>query len=250
MKQLNTKVLVSDLVAQRPSRSRLFEQLGIEYCCGGKRPLDEVCNEKGLDARTLLDTLFAAESGGSGGEDERNWTHASIQELIQNITDVHHAYLRQELPRLSALADHVAESHGEREPRLLLLRECLTELREELEPHLDREEAELFRAILNLMSAPVAAKAENPASAAKARSLLHAALESLEGEHRQTAEKLQRIRALSDRFEAPDWACNSFRAFYDGLHELETNIHEHVHKENNILFPAVKEAITEELAHS
>lgn len=243
MARHNVKVLVSDLVAERPSRSRLFEQLGIEYCCGGKRPLDEVCEEKGLDAQTLLNTLHAMESAGRVHDGERNWGRASAEELISNITEVHHAFLRAELPRLSALAEHVAESHGEQEPRLLLLRDSFEELRGEMEPHLDVEEEEVFRDILNLIGQLGPEEPVSTSEAERAKARLRSSLDSLEGEHRSTAEHLHRMEALSDRYEAPGWACNSFRAFYDGLRELAENIHEHVHKENNILFPAVRQAL-------
>lgn len=243
MSRHNVKVLVSELVAERPSRSRFFEQLGIEYCCGGRRPLDEVCAEKGLDANTLLNTLHAMESAGRGGDGERDWSKASIEELIANITEAHHAFLREELPRLSALVDHVAESHGDQEPRLLLLRGCFQDLRGEMEPHLDLEEEGVFRDILNLSMERGSRDSSSRADAAQAKEDLMASLESLEGEHRSTAEQLHRIEALTDRFEAPGWACNSFRALYDGLRELAADIHEHVHKENNILFPAVRKAL-------
>lgn len=235
MAELNTQITVADLVTERPSRSRFFERLGIDYCCGGKRPIEEVCAERGLDARTLLDTLAAAEAAEKGDGLDAGFDpgKASPAELVKHIVDVHHAYLKRELPRLSEIADHVVEHHGERESRLARTAAALKTLRADLEAHTETEERELFPALVD------PAEIDGRKSAGASPSTLELLL-SLEGEHQAAGALLEEIRGLTDGYTVPEWGCNTFRAFYDGLHELEIDIHQHVHKENNILFPAVR----------
>ena len=232
MADINTTV--AQLVIENPSRARFFEKLGIDYCCGGKRSLDEACAEQGLDARTMLAALLAEETAQAesvhGAHAEL--TEVSPDELIQNIIDTHHAYLRRELPRLEELGNHVREEHGDRELRLRAVTEVLRSLRADFEAHLQTEEEELFPALRR------AASPEDIEDAGFRSSKLEL-IETLEEEHEATGMLLQEIRTLTDGFSVPDWGCNSFRAFYDGLRDLEEDIHRHVHKENNILFPAV-----------
>lgn len=232
MADINTTV--AQLVIENPSRARFFEKLGIDYCCGGTRSLDEACAEQGLDARTMLAALLAEENAQaeSARGSHLDLKEASPAELIQNIVDTHHAYLRNELPRLEALGDHVRDEHGERELRLKAVTEVLRSLRADLEAHLRTEEEELFPALRR------AASPEDIEDAGFRSSKLEL-VETLEEEHEATSMLLQEIRTLTDGFSVPEWGCNSFRAFYEGLHDLEQDIHQHVHKENNILFPAV-----------
>jgi len=232
MADINTTV--AELVIENPSRARFFEKLGIDYCCGGKRSLDEACAEQGLDARTMLTALLAEETARAESVHDSfaDLKKASPAELMQNIIDTHHAYLRQELPRLEELGEHVREHHGERELRLKAVVEVLRSLRMDLEAHLQTEEEELFPALRR------AASPEDIEDAGFRSSKLEL-VETLEEDHEATGMLLQEIRTLTEGFSVPEWGCNSFRAFYEGLHDLERDIHQHVHKENNILFPAV-----------
>lgn len=222
MAELQTHRTVAELVTERPSRSRFFEKLGIDYCCGGERTVDEVCEERGLDARTLLDALEASETGAGEESDLREATPAA---LIHHIVEIHHGYLRRELPRLSEIGAHVAAHHGEREPRLRKVVELFERLRGDLEKHIDSEESELFPALL-------AAEDEAKKGAASA------SVADYEEEHRATGRQLAELRSLTEGYRVPEWGCNSFRAFYAALEELEAETHRHVHEENNLLFPA------------
>ena len=117
MATINTPTIqttVGELVTQRPSRSRVFEKLGIDYCCGGKQPLAAICADRGLDAQTILTTLLAAEADAPC--DEHNWADASLTELADHIEQTHHEYLKRELPRLGAMVRKVAAVHGSRYP--------------------------------------------------------------------------------------------------------------------------------------
>jgi len=226
MKAYDPGTTVSTIVADRPSRSRFFERLGIDYCCGGNKPIGELCAAKGLDAKSVLDALAAFEAASEKPNNETDLRGLSTRELADHIVGRHHAYLRRELPRLTGIATKVVEAHGDHEPRLVRIDGELAALRRELELHLDREERLLFPQL----------RGDSPEAEA-----LYPVIAELEKEHRDTGDALRRIRELTDEYAVPEWACNTFRAFYDGLRELEADVHEHVYEENSLLFPRVRE---------
>lgn len=219
---------VAELVLQRPGRARVFERLEIDYCCGGKVPLADACAARGLDAQTVAVLLEAVES--AVPTPEAGWTRASLVELCDHIVESHHAYLRDELPRLALLVDKVARAHGASDPALRDVSETFHALAAELDGHLEDEEVALFPLIERLEAGGTVDQAE-----------LRAALAALEREHGEVGAALSRLRALTAGYVAPGGACNSWRAMLDGLKALERDLHEHVHEENNILFPRVAE---------
>jgi len=178
-----------------------------------------------MDAASILSALAAYEATAGSSDGEIDLTGASNREIVDHIVGRHHRYLREELPRLVGLSAKVVQAHGDREPRLADIYLELGSLRRGLEEHLNREERELFPIIA---SGSLLGEGE-------ARTV-----SGYEQEHEEAGASLKRLRELSDSYTAPEWACNTFRAFYDGLRELEADIHEHVHKENNILFPRLR----------
>jgi len=231
---LSIDTTVGQLVTERPSRSRVFEALGVNYCCGGKRSLGEVCAEKGLDATTVLRMLEAYELPGAGSEDGKDWSEAPMTELVGHIVEVHHGYLKEALPRLERLVGRVATVHGEGHPEILELRETFGTLKPELEAHLLKEEEVLFPMCRELEEAEVRPEfhrrsVENP-------------IRTLVAEHEEVGGVLLRMRELTGGYEPPEGACNTYRAMLDGLEELERDVHLHVHKENNVLFPKASAA--------
>ena len=218
-----TDQAVGTLVAERPARARLFEQLGIDYCCGGRRPLADVCRERGLDAATVAVLLDAA--GDERGLVESDWGRASLQDLCDHIVHVHHAFLRRELPRLSGLLARCERAHADEHPALTEVRETFERLRLELEHHLVEEERTLFPACRRL----AAGETGSP--------LPGGAFERFEDEHAATGALLQRLSTLTRGYDVADALCNTHRAAMDGLAELDHDLREHIHEENNILFP-------------
>ena len=207
---------LADLVVEEPSRSRVLEQYGLDYCCGGGHTLEEACRERGVpveDVRAALEEAPAAPAV--------DWSSASIDELIDHIVEVHHRYLRDELPRLSQLLASVARAHGGRKPELVEVRATFETLRAELASHLAEEEAEAF-----------------PAFRAAAGG---ASLDLLEHDHAEVGGLLARLSQLTDGFDQAQVLCGTHRAALDGLRELTLDVHEHVHEENNILFPRVRQ---------
>jgi regulator of cell morphogenesis and NO signaling len=153
----------------------------------------------------------------------------SLTELADHIEQTHHTYLRSEFPRLDWLTRKVASVHGEHEPRLRQIRMTFLEFVQELSSHMMKEEQFLFPMLRRL-------EASKSSVAFHCGSLANP-IGQMELEHQSAGSALERFRELSDGYNAPDWACNTFRAMLDALAHLERDMHQHVHKEENILFP-------------
>lgn len=226
MTAITTDTTVGEIVRATPARARIFENLGIDYCCGGKRSLTDACRAKGLDPATVVALLSALGNEATGAAIDVDTL--SLSALCDHIEQAHHAYLREELPRLDFMTRKVAAVHGDHEPRLRDVRQVFEAFGAAMVAHTQEEEEKVFPAIRRLESA---------AGASTRPPELKAALGKLEAEHDQAGAALVRFRELTDNFTPPDWACNTFRALYDGLRQLESETHQHVHKENNVLFP-------------
>jgi len=222
----STQTTVGDLVRLRPSFSRELEHLKIDYCCGGKVSLAQACEKRGLDANAVLATF---ENTGTAEATHDAPDAMDLGTLADHIERTHHAYLREELPRLDALTRKVSAVHGHSEPRLNEVHDCFVACREELEAHMLKEEEGLFPMIRAL-------EGSNGAPCVSPNTLA-SEIETLEQEHDDAGGALTRIRELTDDYTPPDWACNTYRAMLDGLETLERDMHVHVHKENSILFP-------------
>ena len=225
MSQIRPDTHVADLVVEQPARARVFERFGIDYCCGGKTPLQTACAERGLDVGVV--TAALAEPGAGEAEDI-DWKDASVGELVEHIVGQHHAYLREELPPLGALVEKVARAHGDAHPELEEVREAFGAVQQELSSHMLKEEQILFPACLTLAGDGEAHFAFGSVSA-PIGAMLH--------EHDEVAGLLTRLRELTAGYEPPADACNSYRSMLDRLDTLERDTHRHVHEENNVLFP-------------
>lgn len=209
--------------------------MGVNYCCGGNRSLKEVCAEKGLDATTVLRMLEAYnDEPGADPEDGRDWSEAPMRELVEHIVEVHHGYLKEALPRLERLVGRVATVHGEGRPELVELRGIFDALRPELEAHLLKEEEVLFP-----MCRELAVAGAKPNFHCRT---VNNPIGTMVAEHEEVGGVLLRMRELTGGYEPPEGACNTYRAMLDGLAELERDVHLHVHKENNVLFPKASAA--------
>lgn len=215
---------VGELVTERPARSRVFEQFGIDYCCGGRRPLAAACHEAGVQPGRVLEALAEVDAA-TAGRDEQNWAETGSAELVEHILTVHHAFLRRELPRLSEMLDKVVEAHGANHPSLADVRTTYTALRAELEQHMFKEEQILFPAIVE------------PGGGSPCFGTFDGPIGVMEHEHANAGRALERLRELTGGYEPPEDACNTYRAMLDGLAELERDLHRHIHEENNVLFP-------------
>lgn len=226
-----TTTTVREIAQTQPSSIRVFEQYGIEYCCGGGERLIEACAAKDVDVDAVISALEAAVRNESS--QEKNWTKESLLDLTKHIVATHHAFCKSELPRLSGLAIKVVKVHGGTNPELALIRAKLAELADELTDHLAEEEVVVFPMIMKLEAEKVGAKVELEESHISVGNPLAALIQ----EHDHAGVLLAEIRSLSRDFNPPENACTTYQAFFEGLKEFERDLHRHVHLENNILFP-------------
>jgi regulator of cell morphogenesis and NO signaling len=221
---------VGVIVAERLGRARVFDRLGIDYCCHGEASLREACGRRSLDlARVAAELAEDDARAGDDGPDAVACAGMTAGALADHIVATHHTFLRRELPRLSDLIDKVVAGHGARNPELGDLRATFAGLRQELELHLIKEERVLFPLVKQLE----AARGPFPIHCGTVRNPIRV----MEHEHEAAGAALERLRALTGGFRAPAGGCASLRALYQGLADLEADLHRHIHKENNILFP-------------
>jgi len=222
---------VREIALEQPTSIRVFEHYGIDYCCGGRKPLAEACAASNLEVDAVLAALERAAQGSAPVSED--WSKASMEVLIGHIVATHHGYVKSELPRLAILAEKVVRRHGDTQAELPLIQAKLAELDEELTQHLAKEEVILFPYVVKLerafesggvMPHGCFGTVANP-------------IAMMTAEHDAAGGLMAEIRDLSHYFTTPMGACPTYHAFYDGLREFEQDLHQHIHLENNILFP-------------
>lgn len=222
---------VADLVIEDPRYAAVFERVGIGYCCGGKIPLTQACDEAHLNLNDV--TLMLIES--TNGPDEfDDWVTGSIDELIDDISNHHHRYVREHLPRLVMLSQKVAGRHGNDDPRLISARDIVARLEAAMMPHISFEDDTVFPACR-------AISAGNSNLAANIDALIH----TLSGDHAEVTRELSQLRIQLDDYTIPENACTSYRAYLDTARRFEHDTYRHIYKENQILFGKVADALAD-----
>lgn len=214
---------VGELVAAHPGLSRVFHAHAIDFCCQGGRTVREACSRNNTDLATLCTEIRAALER----TEPTSFRPAALAPaaLIDHIVETHHGYLRRELPRLHAMSMRVAQRHGGHTPSLIEVFHVFDTMASELDQHMQKEEQALFPAIAALFASD-----DTPQ--------LGAPIECMIQEHADAGECLARLRELTAGFTPPPGACNTYRALFVGLAELEGDLHTHIHLENSVLFPA------------
>ncbi len=223
---------VGELAVEVPNATREFEKLGIDYCCGGSRTLGEACAEARIsvdDALARLQNGLAAAQPKPG----REWKNEPLAELIAHITNTHHVYVRQECPRIEKLAEKVVSVHGSSHPELLQVQELFGELANELSVHLMKEEQVLFPYVVRMEEAVIAKEPVPPAMFGTVVSPVRMMMQ----EHDGAGDTLRKLREITRNYAVPADACISYTTLYEALLEFEGDLHQHIHLENNILFP-------------
>jgi len=215
----STDQTLGDLVAAFPSAAKVFHRYRLDYCCRGKQSLKEACAAERLDSDAVLREVEAAEADSA---DEVRWAERPFDELIQHILERYHAPLRTEIPRLIELARRVERVHAAQPARPEGLADFLEEVRVAVESHLAKEEQILFPLILS-------GRGQNA----------YMPVQVMIQEHDDHGRSLRRIRELTGDLQIPDCACASWRELYRALGEFEAELMDHIHLENNILFPRV-----------
>lgn len=227
---------VREIAISHPQSVRIFENLGIDYCCGGKRLLEEACERANVPLETLMEQLSGLEANGVSPE-EQHWAEASQSDVMSHIVNRHHRYVRDEAPRLETLLEKVVSRHGDTHPELAAIQETFGALAQELFAHMMKEERVLFPFVEQM---EIAAQTGRPGPMGCFPTVEFPIARML-AEHDDAGALTSRIRELSGAFQPPEDACPSYRGLYHALEEFERDLHHHIHLENNVLFPRAVE---------
>ena len=233
---ISATVTVRDLAAGVPGATRVFEKFGIDYCCGGHRTLADACREASLQVEDLtrsLEEAGRAPQPGSG----RNWRQESLTALTEYIVDTHHLFTRQELDRLENLFDRVCSRHGENHPELFEAQKTFYQLKRDLITHMLKEEQALFPYITRMEEAACDGRAIPPAFFGTVRNPVRMMMT----EHDTAGDLLRQLRGITNGYTTPPDGCVSFQTLYQALAAFEADLHQHIHLENNVLFPRAVE---------
>jgi len=217
---------VRELAVELPHATRVFEKLGIDYCCGGEKSLEEACTSAKVSIDDVVRELEKCAAATS--PTDRDWNAAPLAELVDHIVGTHHTYVKREVPRIEALISKVAGVHGENHPEMEQVRDAFRELANELGAHLMKEEQILFPYLKQMSGGKCGPSCfgtvQNP-------------IRVMMMEHDGAGQTLRDLRRLTNDYALPTDACASYASLFQALVEFEQDLHQHIHLENNILFP-------------
>jgi regulator of cell morphogenesis and NO signaling len=227
----NTKT-VRELALEMPQTTRVFEQLKIDYCCGGRKPISEALSTAGVAPETLTQMLDDVFNGTLPALPDDAPQLKDPSSLIDHIVNKHHIFTRSELGRLGQLMEKVAGKHGDSHPELYKMKTIFAELSDELLVHMRKEEAVLFPFIKQMQ---LSAEGHFPAFPPPFGTVANPVRMMMQ-EHDAAGDMLKELRELSGDYTLPEGACPSYTGLFFGLQELEKDLHQHIHLENNVLF--------------
>ncbi|WMJ89881.1 iron-sulfur cluster repair di-iron protein [Anaerocolumna sp. MB42-C2] len=220
MNYMDKNICIGDVVAAIPGATKVFDEFGIDYCCGGFRSLSEVIKNQGIDETKVYEKIGQTMADRQNDYQGSNFNEMSKVVLSAYIEDTHHSYLRKALPEVSELLNTIVRVHGKNHRELYDVYKLFGKLKTDLEQHLIKEETLLFPVLDQVL--------ENE------KEVL-----SLTGEivteHEAAGEILRELRNVSGDYHLPEDVCNTYRKAYSLLIELEQDLHQHIHLENNIL---------------
>lgn len=222
---------IGEMVVADYRKAEVFRKYGIDYCCGGKKPLGETCRKKGIDLQAIQQELDDLER--RPADDRQDFDHWDLDTLANYIVDKHHNYVSAALPILHELTAKVARVHGERHPELVTIARIFNEIATELQVHMQKEERVLFPYIDTMALARRTGASAPPPFFGSVENPIHL----MEAEHESAGSGMEEIRRLSNDYTPPSDACTSYRVLFAKLEEFERDLHQHVHLENNLLFP-------------
>jgi len=241
MKVMTAKA-VREVAVENPAATRVFERFGIDYCCGGNHALEQACERAGVSLDEVIDSLEMEEETARAAKQVHPWQSEPLNELITHIKNTHHKYAREETVRLAALLQKVCSVHGKNHPELFGIRETFGWLSQELMTHMMKEEMVLFPYIERMEESVMQSEPVLPAPFGSVQN----PVAMMEHDHDSAGAALRSIRKASRDFAPPADACISYQTLYKALAAFEADLHQHIHIENNILFPR---AIAMEKAH-
>ncbi len=224
---------VRELALENPAATRVFEKLGLDYCCGGNKSLEEACRAANLSMDAVIDSLEMADHSTRAMQADHTWQTGPMADLISHIKTTHHKYTRDEMARLAPLFDKVCSVHGQNHPELQQVRASFRGLVQELTTHMMKEEMVLFPYIVRMEEAFIQKEPVLPSPFGSVQN----PVSMMEHEHDSAGNALRAMREASSGYTAPTEACISYQTLYKALADFEADLHQHIHLENNILFP-------------
>lgn len=224
---------VRELALENPAATRVFEKLGLDYCCGGNKSLEEACRAANLSMDAVIDSLEMADHSTRAMQADHTWQTEPMADLISHIKTTHHKYTREEMARLAPLFDKVCSVHGQNHPELQQVRASFRGLVQELTTHMMKEEMVLFPYIVRMEEAFIQKEPVLPSPFGSVQN----PVSMMEHEHDSAGNALRAMREASSGYSAPTEACISYQTLYKALADFEADLHQHIHLENNILFP-------------
>jgi regulator of cell morphogenesis and NO signaling len=222
---------IGEIVAADYRAAKVFENHGIDFCCGGNVALAATCTEKGLDLAAITRELDAVKSGPV--ERSQNYASWELPFLADYIINAHHTYLKENTGQIAAYANKIAGVHGAHHPEVIEIATIFDKIAVDMAAHLREEEEVFFPAIKRAY----ATRKAGSAAEAKDIETIQASLKKLSQEHEEIGDAVHTIRHLAKEYAIPGDVCNTFMVTYQKLKEFEDDLHKHVHLENNILFP-------------
>lgn len=241
MTVMTTKT-VREVALENRAATRVFERFGIDYCCGGNQALEQACQRAGVSVEEVIDSLEMEKEAARTRKQLHNWQSESLSELMTYIKNTHHKHTREETVRLAALLQKVCSVHGKNHPELFGIRETFGRVSQELMTHMMKEEMVLFPYIERMEESVIQNEPVLPAPFGSIQN----PVAMMEHEHDSAGAALQSMRKASSDFAPPTNACINYQTLYKALAAFEADLHQHIHLENNILFPR---AIAMEKAH-
>ncbi|NLP33798.1 MAG: iron-sulfur cluster repair di-iron protein [Clostridiales bacterium] len=226
MSKFNSQQNIGDIVAEFPKAGEVFKEYKIDFCCGGNRPLSDAIEKQNLNETEVLDKVNKLYETFANTMDT-NWREANLDEFVDHIVNKHHGYLWKEMPEIGQLTTLILKVHGLHHPELSKVHKLFHTVKMDLEGHLTKEETLQYPAIRKFIES-------------KSKEDLDEAvriIKELEDEHTEAGNILKDLRAVTNDYEIPEDVCGTFVNTYQKLQEMESDLFEHIHLENNILFP-------------
>ena len=234
---ISSETTVREVAVQMPESTRLFEKLNIDYCCGGSRPLVDACDSAGVEVDNVIEMLTALSEAGANESGTIDVQNLSLTELVNHILETHHVFTRSEMARIETLCSKVINAHSENHPELLKVQNLFQRLCADLKPHMFKEEQILFPYIVGMEQAEANGRPFPFAPFGTVRNPVW----MMTKEHDAAGDILRELRMVTEDYRVPPDGCMSFQALYQALEGFEKDLHQHIHLENNILFPKAME---------
>lgn len=233
MNTFNSNQKIGKIVTKFPNAADIFKEYKIDFCCGGDRPLITAINEQGVNEAEILEKINASYEKLQNKlyTNNKNWVEAPFDELVDHIVNVHHGYLYENLPKISELTTKILRVHGGNHPELSKVHKLFHTVKMELEAHLIEEETIQYPAIKEYL------RSNSEVDLDKAINIIN----QLQDEHTGAGDILKELRKVTNDYKAPSDGCNTYKLTYAKLEEMESDIFQHIHLENNILFPRLSE---------